>query len=254
MEEGKKLNKKTFGLVGKKISYSFSKGYFTDKFLNQGLTNHEYLNFDLESIQDFSKVIQEFHSTLKGVNVTIPYKQEIFKFLDDIDDTAKEVGAVNTVKYTDQGKLIGYNSDVVGFEQSIVPLLKPHHTKALILGTGGASKAVSYVFKTLGIDSVKVSRNAFEKREILYDDLTKSLLSEYTIIINCSPVGTFPNVNQKPAIPYQFITHDHLLYDLIYNPKETSFLSEGMKKGARTKNGYEMLVLQAEESWRIWNE
>lgn len=254
MEEGKKLNKKTFGLVGKKISYSFSKGYFTDKFLDQGLTNHEYLNFDLESIQDFSKVIQEFHSTLKGVNVTIPYKQEIFKFLDDIDDTAKEVGAVNTVKYTDQGKLIGYNSDVVGFEQSIVPLLKPHHTKALILGTGGASKAVSYVFKTLGIDSVKVSRNAFEKREILYDDLTKSLLSEYTIIINCSPVGTFPNVNQKPAIPYQFITHDHLLYDLIYNPKETSFLSEGMKKGARTKNGYEMLVLQAEESWRIWNE
>ena len=254
MEEGKKLNKKTFGLVGKKISYSFSKGYFTDKFLNQGLTNHEYLNFDLESIQDFSKVIQEFHSTLKGVNVTIPYKQEIFKFLDDIDDTAKEVGAVNTVKYTDQGKLIGYNSDVVGFEQSIVPLLKPHHTKALILGTGGASKAVSYVFKTLGIDSVKVSRNAFEKREILYDDLTKSLLSEYTIIINCSPVGTFPNVNQKPAIPYQFITHDHLLYDLIYNPKETSFLSEGMKKGACTKNGYEMLVLQAEESWRIWNE
>ena len=254
MEEGKKLNKKTFGLVGKKISYSFSKGYFTDKFLNQGLTNHEYLNFDLESIQDFSKVIQKFHSTLKGVNVTIPYKQEIFKFLDDIGDTAKEVGAVNTVKYTDQGKLIGYNSDVVGFEQSIVPLLKPHHTKALILGTGGASKAVSYVFKTLGIDSVKVSRNAFEKREILYDDLTKSLLSEYTIIINCSPVGTFPNVNQKPAIPYQFITHDHLLYDLIYNPKETSFLSEGMKKGARTKNGYEMLVLQAEESWRIWNE
>lgn len=254
MEEGKKLNKKTFGLVGKKISYSFSKGYFTDKFLDQGLTNHEYLNFDLESIQDFSKVIQKFHSTLKGVNVTIPYKQEIFKFLDDIDDTAKEVGAVNTVKYTDQGKLIGYNSDVVGFEQSIVPLLKPHHTKALILGTGGASKAVSYVFKTLGIDSVKVSRNAFEKREILYDDLTKSLLSEYTIIINCSPVGTFPNVNQKPAIPYQFITHDHLLYDLIYNPKETSFLSEGMKKGARTKNGYEMLVLQAEESWRIWNE
>lgn len=254
MEEGKKLNKKTFGLVGKKISYSFSKGYFTDKFLNQGLTNHEYLNFDLESIQDFSKVIQKFHSTLKGVNVTIPYKQEIFKFLDDIDDTAKEVGAVNTVKYTDQGKLIGYNSDVVGFEQSIVPLLKPHHTKALILGTGGASKAVSYVFKTLGIDSVKVSRNAFEKREILYDDLTKPLLSEYTIIINCSPVGTFPNVNQKPAIPYQFITHDHLLYDLIYNPKETSFLSEGMKKGARTKNGYEMLVLQAEESWRIWNE
>lgn len=254
MEEGKKLNKKTFGLVGKKISYSFSKGYFTDKFLDQGLTNHEYLNFDLESIQDFSKVIQKFHSTLKGVNVTIPYKQEIFKFLDDIDDTAKEVGAVNTVKYTDQGKLIGYNSDVVGFEQSIVPLLKPHHTKALILGTGGASKAVSYVFKTLGIDSVKVSRNAFEKREILYDDLTKSLLSEYTIIINCSPVGTFPNVNQKPAIPYQFITHDHLLYDLIYNPKETSFLSEGMKKGACTKNGYEMLVLQAEESWRIWNE
>lgn len=254
MEEGKKLNKKTFGLVGKKISYSFSKGYFTDKFLNQGLTNHEYLNFDLESIQDFSKVIQKFHSTLKGVNVTIPYKQEIFKFLDDIDNTAKEVGAVNTVKYTDQGKLIGYNSDVVGFEQSIVPLLKPHHTKALILGTGGASKAVSYVFKKLGIDSVKVSRNAFEKREILYDDLTKSLLSEYTIIINCSPVGTFPNVNQKPAIPYQFITHDHLLYDLIYNPKETSFLCEGMKKGARTKNGYEMLVLQAEESWRIWNE
>lgn len=254
MEEGKKLNKKTYGLLGKKISYSFSKGYFSDKFLNQGLTNHEYLNFDIERIQDFSKIIQEFGFSLKGFNVTIPYKQEIFKFLDDIDDTAKLVGAVNTVKYNNKGKLIGYNSDVVGFEQSIIPLLKPHHTKALILGTGGASKAVSYVFKKLGIDCIKVSRKAFEKREILYDDLTKTLLKEYTIIVNCSPVGTFPNVDQKPAIPYQFITQNHLLYDLIYNPKETSFLKEGIKKGAFTKNGHEMLVLQAEESWRIWNE
>lgn len=254
MIEGNKLSKETFGLLGKKISYSFSKGYFTDKFINQGLTNHEYLNFDLDKIQHFSKVIQKFRSSLKGFNVTIPYKQEIFKFLDNIDDTAKEVGAVNTVKYTNKGKLIGYNSDVVGFEQSIIPLLKPHHTKALILGTGGASKAVSYVFGQLGIDCIKVSRQASEKNEILYDDITKSLLSEYTIIVNCSPVGTFPNIDQKPSIPYQFITHDHLLYDLIYNPKETSFLREGINKGALTKNGYEMLVLQAEESWRIWNE
>lgn len=254
MIEGKKLSKETYGLLGKKISYSFSKGYFTEKFQNQGLTNHEYLNFDLDKIQHFSKVIQEFHTSLKGFNVTIPYKQEVFKLLDDIDDTAKQVGAVNTVKYTNRGKLIGYNSDVVGFEQSILPLLKPHHTKALILGTGGASKAVSYVFGQLGIDCIKVSRQASEKNEISYEDITKSLLSEYTIIVNCSPVGTFPNIDQKPSIPYQFITNDHLLYDLIYNPKQTSFLREGVNQGALTKNGYEMLVLQAEESWRIWNE
>ncbi len=254
MTQRKKSSKTTYGLLGKNISYSFSKKYFTDKFQNQGLINHEYLNFDLDTIQDFSKLIQEFRFSLKGFNVTIPYKQEIFKYLDEIDDTAKEVKAVNTVKYTNKGKLIGYNSDVTGFEQSIIPLLKSHHSKALILGTGGASKAVSYVFKKLGIDCIKVSRQALEKGDILYGDLSKSLLSHYKIIVNCSPVGTFPDIRQKPAIPYQFVTDNHLLYDLIYNPNETSFIKEGMKKGALTKNGYEMLVLQADESWRIWNE
>lgn len=214
MTQRKKSSKTTYGLLGKNISYSFSKKYFTDKFQNQGLINHEYLNFDLDTIQDFSKLIQEFRFSLKGFNVTIPYKQEIFKYLDEIDDTAKEVKAVNTVKYTNKGKLIGYNSDVTGFEQSIIPLLKSHHSKALILGTGGASKAVSYVFKKLGIDCIKVSRQALEKGDILYGDLSKSLLSHYKIIVNCSPVGTFPDIRQKPAIPYQFVTDNHLLWDL----------------------------------------
>ncbi len=254
MEGKEKLNKELFGLVGKNISYSFSKGYFSDKFRNLQLINHEYVNFDIDKIEDLLSLVNQFKASLKGFNVTIPYKQSIFNYLDEVDATANEIGAVNTVKLTNNGKLIGYNSDVVGFEKSILPLLKKHHTKALILGTGGASKAVGFVLKKLKIDFYKVSRNPIENREISYSEISEKLLKEHTIIINSSPLGTFPNIDQKPSIPYQFLTNKHLLFDLIYNPAETAFLIEGKKQGAQIKNGFEMLELQAEESWRIWNK
>ena len=252
MEE--KLNNILFGLLGKNISYSFSKTYFSKKFMNLQLTNHKYVNFDIENIEDFLEIVSKYKKSLKGCNVTIPYKESIFNYLDEIDRTASEIGAVNTIKFSSDGKLVGYNTDVVGFEKSLIPLLKTHHTKALILGTGGASKAVAYVLKKIDIDYFKVSRNPKDNLAIAYADISNQLLNEYSLIINCSPLGTFPNINEKPMIPYQFLTSKHLLYDLIYNPVETAFLIEGKKRGTQVKNGLEMLELQAEESWRIWNK
>ena len=252
MEE--KLNNILFGLLGKNISYSFSKTYFSKKFTNLQLTNHKYVNFDIENIEDFLEILSKYKKSLKGCNVTIPYKESIFNYLHEIDRTASEIGAVNTIKFSSDGKLVGYNTDVVGFEKSLIPLLKTHHTKALILGTGGASKAVAYVLKKIDIDYLKVSRNPKDNLAIAYADISNQLLNEYSLIINCSPLGTFPNINEKPMIPYQFLTSKHLLYDLIYNPVETAFLIEGKKRGTQVKNGLEMLELQAEESWRIWNK
>ena len=252
MEE--KLNNILFGLLGKNISYSFSKTYFSKKFMNLQLTNHKYVNFDIENIEDFLEILSKYKKSLKGCNVTIPYKESIFNYLHEIDRTASEIGAVNTIKFSSDGKLVGYNTDVVGFEKSLIPLLKTHHTKALILGTGGASKAVAYVLKKIDIDYFKVSRNPKDNLAIAYADISNQLLNEYSLIINCSPLGTFPNINEKPMIPYQFLTSKHLLYDLIYNPVETAFLIEGKKRGTQVKNGLEMLELQAEESWRIWNK
>ncbi len=250
----KKLNNNLFGLVGKNISYSFSKNYFSDKFTKLQLINHKYVNFDIEKIKDFPEIVNQFKASLRGCNVTIPYKESIFNHLDEVDPVANEIGAVNTIKFTKRGVLVGYNTDVFGFEKSIVPLLKTHHTKALILGTGGASKAVAYVLRKLKIDYYKVSRSPNGERELSYADLSDKLLKEYFLIINTSPLGTFPKIDEKPMIPYQFITNKHLLYDLIYNPVETAFLTEGKKRGTQIKNGFEMLELQAEESWRIWNK
>ncbi len=218
------------------------------------LTNHKYVNFDIENIEDFLEIVSKYNKSLKGCNVTIPYKESIFNYLDEIDRTASEIGAVNTIKFSSDGKLVGYNTDVVGFEKSLIPLLKTHHTKALILGTGGASKAVAYVLKKIDIDYFKVSRNPKDNLVLTYADISNQLLNEYSLIINCSPLGTYPNINEKPMIPYQFLTSKHLLYDLIYNPVETAFLIEGKKRGTQVKNGLEMLELQAEESWRIWNK
>ena len=222
--------------------------------MNLQLTNHKYVNFDIENIEDFLEIVSKYKKSLKGCNVTIPYKESIFNYLDEIDSTASEIGAVNTIKFSSDGKLVGYNTDVVGFEKSLIPLLKTHHTKALILGTGGASKAVAYVLKKIDIDYFKVSRNPKDNLAIAYADISNQLLNEYSLIINCSPLGTYPNINEKPMIPYQFLTSKHLLYDLIYNPVETAFLIEGKKRGTQVKNGLEMLELQAEESWRIWNK
>ncbi len=243
---------KIFGLLGKNISYSFSKGYFTEKFNKLHLNDNEYVNFDIPTIQNLPETIQKT-TNIKGMNVTIPYKVEVIPFLDDLDDTAKKIGAVNTIKFTEQGTLKGYNTDVVGFENSIKPFFKSHHKKALILGTGGASKAVAYALTKNNISYKFVSRTPTEENQISYDAITEELLNEYHIIINCTPLGTSPNTEKCPSIPYQYINKKHLMYDLIYNPAVTTFLQKGLDNGATIKNGLEMLELQAEESWRIWN-
>ena len=251
MEERKN---KLFGLLGKNISYSFSRGYFTEKFQKLGLKKHKYVNFDLQSIDDFPKIIEKNDDYLKGINVTIPYKEEVMQHLSKLDETAKEIGAVNTIKFTKRGDLKGYNTDVVGFENSIFPLLKKHHEKALILGTGGASKAIAYALKKNNIKVKFVSRNPKTEKMISYNNITEEVMKKYKVIVNCTPLGTSPDIKKCPDIPYQFLTDKHLLFDLIYNPEVTTFLQKGLEKGATIKNGYEMLQLQAEESWRIWSD
>ncbi|WP_375240913.1 shikimate dehydrogenase family protein [Polaribacter sp.] len=248
-----KQKNKVFGLLGKDISYSFSRGYFADKFKKLGLSTYHYKNFDLQDIKELPAVIKN-EEFVSGINVTIPYKEEVIKYLDKLDKTAEEIGAVNTIKFTKRGNLKGYNTDVVGFEKSIKPFLKKHHTKALILGTGGASKAIAYALKKNDIKFKFVSRNPSGKKEISYSDLSEEMIKDFTVIINCTPLGTSPNTHLCPNIPYQYLTEKHLLFDLIYNPEISSFLAKGKEKGAAIKNGYEMLELQAEESWRIWNE
>ncbi len=243
------MSKKQFGLIGRNISYSFSKKYFTEKFKKLQITNKEYVNFDLADISEFKNIDL---SNIGGFNVTIPYKKQIIPFLDSVDNEALEVGAVNTIKIVDK-KLVGYNTDVYGFEKSIKPLLKSQHKKALILGTGGAAEAVAYVFRKLKIPYLFVSRQPKEDN-IAYYQINKNILEEFQIIVNCTPLGTFPEVEKCPDIPYECLNNSHLLYDLIYNPTETFFLKKGRERGAITKNGYEMLIFQAEKSWKIWNK
>jgi len=245
-------NRIKFGIIGKNISYSFSRKYFLEKFKKMGLDNYQYYNFDIPEIEEFPFLLYHREDEFKGLNVTIPYKEAIIKYLDEVDDEAQKIGAVNTVKITNENKLVGYNTDVFGFQKSIEPLLKSHHKKALILGTGGASKAIAYVLKKLNIDFKSVSRIEAENR-FTYEMLDAEIMNDYTIIVNCTPVGTHPNIEDAPAIPYQYLSVKHLLYDLIYNPAETKFLQEGKKQGASIKNGLEMLELQAEKSWEIWN-
>ena len=239
------------GLLGKNISYSFSRGYFKSKFEREGINNITYENFDIEDISIFPSIIQNTEG-LKGLNVTIPYKQAVMPFLDKIDEKAKAIGAVNTIKVKKNGKLVGYNTDCYGFKKSLKPYLKAHHKTALILGTGGASKAVAYVLKELGIAYEYVSRTASPNVRFTYDDLNESIIDEFEIIINCSPLGTFPNIENCPNIPYGGISEKHILYDLIYNPLETKFLKIGKEHNATTINGLKMLELQAEKSWSIW--
>ncbi|MFK5974444.1 MAG: shikimate dehydrogenase [Flavobacteriaceae bacterium] len=245
--EGKKNR---FGLVGRNISYSFSKGYFTEKFALQGLADHSYENFDIQSIDEFPKLVQE-RKDLKGLNVTIPYKEAVIPYLKNLSEDADKIGAVNTIKISKNG-LKGYNTDVYGFQKSIEPFLKKHHKKALILGTGGASKAVAFVFDKQGIAHTFVSRKPTSD-QLGYDALDEEALKEYTLLINCTPLGTYPNIEDKPDIPYRFLTKKHLLFDLIYNPEKTAFLKEGEGKGSAICNGLRMLELQAEKAWEIWN-
>jgi len=252
MDNAQDNSKHKFGLVGRDISYSFSRGYFADKFKNENLP-HSYVNFDLQSIDELGAIIENTPN-LKGLNVTIPYKEEVIPMLDGLNKRARKIGAVNTIRITRSHKLIGYNTDYYGFRNSLKPHLKKHHKRALILGTGGASKAIAYALKKLKIEFDYVSRAKKEGVTFLYSDLTDEIIASYSIIINCTPIGTFPNINECPAIPYDAITEKHILYDLIYNPEQTKFLSTGNLKGATTINGLEMLRLQAEKSWQIWNK
>lgn len=245
--------KKQFGLLGKNISYSFSKKYFTEKFKELHLENCSYENFDLQKIEDFLLILNENMDQLKGFNVTIPYKEEIFQYLDELDTDAEKIGAVNTIKVIEGNRLKGFNTDSFGFENSLKPLLMGHEKQALILGTGGASKAVAFVLNKLNIDYKFVSRDPKNKNTITYQQLNEQIMKKSHLIVNCTPLGTFPKVENIPEIPYHFLTKDHVLYDLIYNPAITSFLQKGKDIGCTIKNGKEMLQLQADRSWEIWN-
>jgi shikimate dehydrogenase len=240
-----------FGLIGKDIDYSFSRDYFNTKFKREDL-QHTYENFDFKTINEFSELIKN-KKNIQGLNVTIPYKEEIIPFLDKVNKKAKIIGAVNTIRVTKKGKLIGYNTDYYGFINSLKPYLHAHHKKALILGTGGASKAIAYSLQKLNIAYSYVSRKHASDVQFTYETLDKHNISEHQIIINCTPLGTHPNLNECPDIPYEGISNNHLLFDLIYNPEETKFLSIGKEKGAQISNGLKMLELQAEKAWEIWN-
>ena len=276
----------TYGLIGYPLGHSFSRKFFTEKFEKEEI-DAQYLNFEIPSIEEFPEIIKN-NPELRGLNVTIPYKQQVMQYLDDISEEAKAIGAVNVVRIERpspqpspimgretmrnagnkpdglpmkgdmseglRGSLIGYNSDVIGFVESIKPLLKPHHKKALILGTGGASKAIRYgLEKKLGMKTLFVSRSAREGI-ITYEEVTAEVLKEYEVIVNCSPVGMYPHVDECPALPYEAMNENNLLYDLVYNPLETLFMKKGAEQGATVKNGLEMLHLQAIASWKFWEK
>ena len=244
-----------YGLIGYPLKHSFSIGFFNEKFKSEGI-DAEYVNFEIPEINDFMEVIEE-NPNLCGLNVTIPYKEQVIPFLDELDKDTAKIGAVNVIKIIRTPKrkikLVGYNSDIIGFSQSIQPLLQPYHKKALILGTGGSSKAIYHGLTNLGIDSVFVSRTKKEGT-LTYEELTPEVMAEHTVIVNCTPVGMYPKVDFCPAIPYELLTPNHLLYDLLYNPNITLFMKKGEEHGAVTKNGLEMLLLQAFAAWEIWNK
>jgi shikimate dehydrogenase len=245
---------KRLGLIGYPLSHSFSVKYFSEKFSREDIEGFEYRNHPIQSIYELESLIEE-KEDLIGLNVTIPYKEQVMTLLDEIDPEAAEIGAVNTIRITrSSGKihLKGYNSDAYGFRESLLPLLGAGHQYALVLGTGGASKAVTYTLGQLGIEYQYVSRNP-ARDQMHYLDLCYAIIHKYTLIINTTPLGTYPDTSAFPNIPYDLLTSGHILYDLVYNPPETEFLRLGKQKGATVKNGQEMLILQAERSWEIWN-
>jgi shikimate dehydrogenase len=244
---------KHFGLIGFPLGHSFSKKFFTEKFKQENI-DAQYDLYELTNLLEFENLLTE--TELYGLNVTIPYKEKVIQYLDELDETAAKIGAVNVIKFIrGEGnlKLKGYNSDAIGFENSLVPLLKPYHQKALILGTGGASKAIDYTLRKLGIATTFVSRTA-KPDSLTYDQLNEDILNENLVIINASPVGTFPHADECPNIPYQFLTDKHLLFDAVYNPAETLFLKKGKEQKAHVLNGEGMLTGQAIAAWKIWNE
>ncbi|MFT3904082.1 MAG: shikimate dehydrogenase [Niabella sp.] len=239
-----------FGLIGKPLAQSFSKKYFTEKFEREDISNTAYELFQLESIDEFPGLLER-HTNFCGINVTIPYKREVMQYLHEVDETARAIGACNCIK-VENGKLTGYNTDAPAFKASLLPLLQPYHNKALVLGTGGAAQAVVFILQQLGISYKYVSRKVGEGM-FGYDDLTPDIMQEYLLIINTTPLGSFPKVEDCARIPYEYLTNRHYLYDLVYNPAVTRFLQNGLDKGASIKNGYDMLVAQAELGWEIWS-
>ena len=246
-----------YGIIGFPLGHSFSKGFFTEKFAREGI-DAQYLNFEIPDATMLLDVLRN-NPELKGLNVTLPHKQAVIPLLDELSDEAREIGAVNVIRVRplrgsgEGAKLKGFNSDIIGFTESIKPLLQPHHKKALILGTGGASRAIRVGLSRLGIEWTYVTRLPREKM-LGYQELNQEVMQEFTVIVNCSPVGMFPRVDEAPAIPYEYLTSKHLLFDLVYNPEDTLFMRKGKAQGATVKNGLEMLHLQAIASWKFWNE
>jgi shikimate dehydrogenase len=239
-----------YGLIGKTLSHSFSKGYFAKKFATEGIADCAYESFELSNIDEFPRLISS-HPELCGLNVTIPYKEAVLPFLDEQSEDVEAIGACNCIK-VQGGKLIGYNTDAYGFKTSIKPHLKSHHQQALVFGSGGASKAIQYVLKELGIRFKVVSRKPLPN-ELPYEAIDKEVLKAHTLLVNTTPLGMYPNIDSCPLIPYKHLTSAHFLYDAVYNPVKTLFLEKGERQGAQICNGYQMLIEQAEESWRIWN-
>ncbi len=242
---------KLFGLIGYPLSHSFSKKYFTEKFEKEGISDCRYELFSIAAIEELKNVLDQ-HPELCGLNVTIPYKQQVISFLDETDDVVRKIKACNCISIK-EGKLKGYNTDVTGFERALQEKLKPQHTSALILGTGGAAKAVEFVLQKLGIGFTYVSRKP-TVNNYSYEMLTPAIMADHLLIINTTPLGMYPAVNEAPPVPYEALTPGHYLFDLVYNPEKTLFLQKGEERGTAIKNGYEMLQIQAEESWRIWDE
>jgi shikimate dehydrogenase len=238
-----------FGLIGHPLTHSFSKQYFDNKFKKDGLVDVSFELFDIKSIADLEALIA--NKSLNGFAITIPYKQQIIPFLYKASNVVTQINACNCVNIID-GKLTGFNTDVIGFEASLLKDLKPHHTKALILGNGGASAAVKFVLNKLNIGFITISRTKTDNC-LVYEDLNETILNTHTLIINTTPLGTYPNTDSYPNIPYQFLTSEHYLFDLVYNPSITAFMQKGLEQNSFAKNGYDMLVIQAEENWKIWN-
>lgn len=241
-----------YGLIGYPLSHSFSKKYFEEKFEKEKLTDCRFENFPIQSINEIEKLI-EANPTLKGLAITIPYKLQVLPYLYSAAGIPIELGACNCVRVV-EGRLIGYNTDFIGFEKSITPLLQKQHSAALVFGNGGAAKAVTFVLQQLGITYKIVSRKNHDRASLTYSDLNAEMIAENTLLINTTPLGMYPNVDSCPPIPYTAITPQHLLYDLVYNPAITLFLEKGKERGASIKNGADMLILQAEENWKIWNQ
>ena len=242
-----------YGLIGYPLGHSFSVNYFNQKFADEGI-NAKYINFEIPTVDQIIEVVSA-NPELKGLNVTIPYKERVIEFLDQLSPEARAIGAVNVIRVTHEGgkiRMKGFNSDVIGFTQSIEPMLENYHKKALVLGTGGASKAICYGLKNLGLETVCVSR--YERPEtICYKDITPEVVKEYNVIVNCTPLGMFPKTEQCPQLPYEALDEKNILYDLVYNPEVTLFMKKGAERGAQVKNGLEMLLLQAFVSWEMWN-